>query len=148
MFKKIMVPVDGSENSWGALEVAAGMAKKFDSEIVVFNAIHPYDHYALLCVPIDHGVLGKSDTDLTIVASRILHGAENKLKELGVAADKISCEMEKGQAAKAILEFAEKAEADVIVIGSRGLSGVKDFFLGGVSSKISEHAKVPVLIVK
>lgn len=148
MFKKIMVPVDGSENSWRTLEIAADLAKKFGSEIVVFNAIHPYDHYALLCVPIDHGVLGKSDTDLTIVASRILHAAEKKLEELGIAADKIRCEMEKGHAAEAILDFAEKKEVSVIVIGSRGLSGVKDFFLGGVSSKVSERAKVPVLIVK
>ena len=51
MFKKILVPVDGSETSWRALNNALEIGRKFDSEIVVVNVIQPYNNAALLAVP-------------------------------------------------------------------------------------------------
>ena len=54
MFKKILVPVDGSETSWRALNNALEIGRKFNSEIVVVNVIQPYNNAALLAVPLDH----------------------------------------------------------------------------------------------
>lgn len=51
MFKKILVPVDGSETSWRALNNALEIGRKFNSEIVVVNVIQPYNNAALLAVP-------------------------------------------------------------------------------------------------
>ena len=48
MFKKILVPVDGSETSWRALNNALEIGRKFNSEIVVVNVIQPYNNAALL----------------------------------------------------------------------------------------------------
>ena len=54
MFKKILVPVDGSETAWRALNNALEIGKKFESEILVVNVIQPYNNAALLAVPLDH----------------------------------------------------------------------------------------------
>ena len=51
MFKKILVPVDGSETAWRALNNALEIGKKFESEIFVVNVIQPYNNAALLAAP-------------------------------------------------------------------------------------------------
>ena len=53
MFKKILVPVDGSESAWRALEQAAILAGKFEGELLVMTVIQPYNNAALLAVPLD-----------------------------------------------------------------------------------------------
>ena len=57
-------------------------------------------------------------------------------------------QLEFGNPAETIIEIAEKGNYDLIVVGSRGLSSVKRFFLGSVSDDISHHAKCSVLIVR
>ena len=57
MFKKILVPVDGSETAWRALNNALEIGKKFESEILVVNVIQPYNNAALLAVPLDHATI-------------------------------------------------------------------------------------------
>ncbi len=47
-----------------------------------------------------------------------------------------------------ILDFAVKNDNDVIVIGSRGLGGIREFVLGSVSHNVVQHARIPVLVVK
>lgn len=56
--------------------------------------------------------------------------------------------LEVGHPSERIIAMAKKTGADAIVIGSRGLSGIAEFFLGSVSSKVAQYANVPVLIVK
>ena len=60
MFKKILVPVDGSETSWRALNNALEIGRKFNSEIVVVNVIQPYNNAALLAVPLDHSTISRT----------------------------------------------------------------------------------------
>jgi len=56
--------------------------------------------------------------------------------------------LRQGPPAKTILEHAEECDADLIVMGSRGLGGIREFILGSVSHNVVQHAKIPVLIVK
>ena len=56
--------------------------------------------------------------------------------------------LEVGHPSERILSVAKKTSCDAIVIGSRGLSGIAEFLLGSVSSKVSQYATIPVLIVK
>ena len=60
MFKKIVVPVDGSESAWRALEQAAALACKFEGELLVMTVIQPYNNAALLAIQI----LAVSDEEL------------------------------------------------------------------------------------
>lgn len=64
MFKKILVPVDGSETAWRALNNALEIGKKFESEILVVNVIQPYNNAALLAVPLDHATINQGNSEL------------------------------------------------------------------------------------
>ncbi|MFP3165232.1 MAG: universal stress protein, partial [Acidianus sp.] len=71
--------------------------------------------------------------------------AKKKSKEGGVEAEGVILE---GDPASAILEYANKNNVDLIVTGSRGLSTLKRVFLGSVSTRLVQEAKIPVMVVK
>ena len=147
MFKKIIVPVDGSESAWRALDQAIALAGKFEGELIVLTVIQPYNNAALLAVPLDHNIISKSNEDLEEIGKGVLKAAEMKIKEEGFAG-KVDYKLELGHPSERILAAAKYENVDAIGLGSRGLSGIAEFFLGSVSSKISQYANVPVLIVK
>ena len=147
MYKKMVVPVDGSETSWRALRQAVELGVKFaGSEIIVLTVIQPYNNAALLAVPLDHNVISQSNADMERIGNEVLKQAREIVGPNYTG--KVSFEMEVGHPSERILAVTKESGADAIIIGSRGLSGIAEFFLGSVSSKISQYATVPVLIVK
>ena len=147
MFNKILVPVDGSESAWRALDQGLVLSDKFGGEVIVLTVIQPYNNAALLAVPLDHNIISQSNNDLKQVGDEVLHRAEERVKA-AKHDGKVSYEMEVGRPSERILAAAKENGADAIVLGSRGLSGIAEFFLGSVSSKIAQYAAIPVLIVK
>ena len=145
MFKKILVPVDGSEGSWRALAQAVAIGEKFESEIQVVNVIQPYNNAALLAVPLDHGTVKQGNSELEKIGDKVLEMAQEKMAGYP---HKVVSSIEVGHPSERIIAFTKKEECDAIVLGSRGLSGIAEFFLGSVSSKVAQYAGVPVLIVK
>jgi nucleotide-binding universal stress UspA family protein len=145
MFKKILVPVDGSETSWKALTEAKIIAEKFDSELVVISVIQPYNNAALLAVPLDVNTITNGNGELEKIGNRVLEMAQEHLEGTKL---KVQYLLEVGHPSERIIANAKKNNCDMIIIGSRGLSGIAEFFLGSVSSKVSQYAHVPVLIVK
>lgn len=145
MFKKILIPVDGSEGSWRALHSAVEIGKRFESELVVVNVIQPYNNAALLAVPLDHATINQGNSELEKVGDKVLEMAEEKLADYPFKAE---YSLEIGHPSERIIALSKKSGCDAIVLGSRGLSGIAEFFLGSVSSKVSQYATVPVLIVK
>ena len=147
MFKKIVVPVDGSESAWRALEQASVLAGKFEGELLVMTVIQPFNNAALLAVPLDHNIISQSNADMEAVGQEILARAKERLTANGFAGN-AEYKIELGNPSERILTIAKAEKADAIVLGSRGLSGLAEFFLGSVSTKISQYANIPVLIVK
>ena len=137
MFKKILVPVDGSETAWRALNNALEIGKKFESEILVVNVIQPYNNAALLAVPLDHATINQGNSELEKVGDKVLELAKEMV---GSYPHKVEYDMEVGHPSERIIALSKKVEADAIVLGSRGLSGIAEFFLGSVSSKVSQYA--------
>ena len=80
MFKKILVPVDGSEGSWRALDTAVELGKKFGGELHVINVIQPYNNAALLAVPLDHATVSQGNSELEKIGSRNGAGASEHLR--------------------------------------------------------------------
>ena len=145
MFKKILVPVDGSEGSWRALNSAVEIGEKFGSELEVVNVIQPYNNAALLAVPLDHATVSQGNSELEKIGDKVLEMAQERLANY---AGKTQFHLEVGHPSERVIALSKKLEADAIVIGSRGLSGIAEFFLGSVSSKVAQYANVPVLIIK
>lgn len=145
MYDKILIPVDGSEGSWRALEQAVAIGEKFASTLVIVTVIQPYNNASLLSVPLDSKTISEGNSELEKVGDRVIQMAAERLIKYN---NKVDYCVEVGHPSERILALAKKANVDAIVIGSRGLSGIAEFFLGSVSSKVSQYADVPVLIVK
>lgn len=145
MMKKILVPFDGSETALRALEFAAGIGKPFGSEIMVVNVIVPYDYTK---VPprkpknaIEEAEMAAKEPDPTP-----LDIAKGILDKLGctTASYRLIVDIDP---AERILEYAKTAEADMIVLGNRGMGMLAELLMGSVSMKISQYAECPVVIV-
>ena len=145
MYNKILVPVDGSEGSWRALEHAVAIGEKFGAELVVATVIQPYNNATLLSVPLDAKTITEGNSELEKIGDKVLQMAAERLMSYK---GKVDYCVEVGHPSERIIALAKKSNAEAIVIGSRGLSGIAEFFLGSVSSKVSQYADVPVLIVK
>jgi nucleotide-binding universal stress UspA family protein len=81
---------------------------------------------------------------LETVGNEILAKAEERAKAAGLKVEKIR---EAGYPINHIVKHASEAGYDLIIMGSRGMSGIKEVLLGSVSHGVSQHAKCPVLIV-
>ena len=140
MYKKILVPVDGSEGGWKALAAAKEVAEAGKSELVVMTVVQVFAGASIMPIPVESG---KINEELGNIANDILAQAKEKVG--GLKAEFVAAP---GRPSKVIVETTKKSGADLVVIGSRGLSGLAEFFLGSVSSEVAQLCPVSVLIVK
>ena len=145
MFKKILVPVDGSQTSWKALDTARSLAEKYDGRLLVITVMIPYGSGSFLQMSLDQTLIDQNNAAMKKAGFATLDMAKDKL---GSYAGDVEYLGETGNPAELILDACKEKGCDTIVIGSRGLSGVEEFLLGSVSSKVSQYAKVPVVVVK
>ena len=145
MFKKILVPVDGSQTSWKALDTARSLAEKYDGRLLVITVMIPYGSGSFLQMSLDQTLIDQNNAAMKKTGFATLDMAKDKL---GSYAGDVEYLEETGNPAELILDACKEKGCDTIVIGSRGLSGVEEFLLGSVSSKVSQYAKVPVVVVK
>ncbi len=138
MVKNILIPVDGSDGSDKAVAQAVELAKIYEAKLN-FLYVANINQLAINAA-LSHAILDA----VKKAGQTILTRAENMVPS------EIESEnfLETGAPAAVILEFEEKLNADLIVMGSRGLGLVKGVLLGSVSQYITERAKCPVLIVK
>jgi len=138
MFSNILVPVDGSDISYRALDAALIIAEKAGSVITVVHALEKVST-----------VYSKADKTLQMETGQgqnILDKCSEFAKEKGISIN--TALLEGKPASRTILDFALKDKFDVIVIGSHGISGFKEHVLGSVSNNIVHHATLPVLLIK
>ena len=122
--KKILVPVDGSVGGCKAVDEALFIAEKCDAEL-----------------------------DFVYVASNInkdipSHIVFDRIWEKLSESRKARKHVKSGHVARSILEVADEAGSDMIIMGSRGLGLLKGVLIGSVSQKVIEEAKIPVMVVK
>lgn len=139
MYKRILVPTDGSEFARKAELHALFLAKVSGAEIIA------------LSVSENQFITGISVTDEIEQLNLILKDrCEEDLKEFEEMNEdgvKISSIIREGSPANVILDVAVEEDIDLIVIGSSGKSGFDRFILGSVSDKVVNAAKCPVLVV-
>jgi nucleotide-binding universal stress UspA family protein len=138
MFKKILVAFDGSKPSEKALDAAIELAKRFGSEIYLVSVI---------TLP-DYAVLKNEVTDVEEEEGQFYQGLQNKAIESRKTEVDIKSVIIYGHPTDRIVDYAKSQNFDLIVVGSRGLSTTKRFFLGSVSDKISHFSPCPILIVR
>jgi nucleotide-binding universal stress UspA family protein len=141
MFKHVLVAYDGSSHAKRALEIAIDLAKKYEAKLDIVEVVDStvFAGAGIAPIPADviESVYNRAKADI--------EEAKKKSKEGGVEAEGVILE---GDPASAILEYANKNNVDLIVTGSRGLSTLKRVFLGSVSTRLVQEAKIPVMVVK
>lgn len=149
VIKKMLVAVDGSEGAAKALDFALNLAEKLDAEVQIVSVVPPVDSIIPRLTPVAQPsafytyLINEMEQRLKTVLSEALKGAEEEKPKL-----KISTRLLKGRPADKIVQMAKEEGFDVIVMGSRGLSGVEELLLGSVSNRVADYASCPVLIVK
>lgn len=137
---KILVAHDGSEQANKALREALNLAEKFGASI---NIVTVVPDLCLTNVSIDEcNVLTEALTSETEASMKMV---QDELSSKGVKAE---VAIKHGSPAEAILDVADETGANLIVLGSYGKHGAKRFLLGSVSSKVVDHAKCNVLVIK
>ncbi|MBL0944809.1 MAG: universal stress protein [Hydrogenophaga sp.] len=144
MFKKILVPTDGSAVGIKAAAMAAEIAQGSGGQVVGVYVIDPFPYIGIG----DASAVGLQSylNDAKRVAGAALAVVAEACRARGVpfAGDTI----ERNMVWEGILETAQAEGCDLVVMGSHGRQGVKALILGSVAQKVLTHAKQPVLIVK
>ena len=138
MFKNIVLAIDGSEYSHRAMEYARSLAERYEADLWL---IHVFSHTSDL--------LGYQDFE-KLYAKRKSAGQailDDARKILGSTVYKVHQELMEGSEAEAILMVAEKQQADLIVMGTRGFGSVKGLLVGSVSRKVIHLSTCPVMVV-
>lgn len=145
-FGKVMVAFDGSDDSAKAVKLAVTLVKGFHSELVVVHVYNPpmivYGAGTSLPVP-NYKDLEDSAKQ---AASEVLSRGVELASEAGVKARGELLEAQ--SVVEALSEYAAHMQADLLVIGTRGMTGFKKLILGSVSSGVVSHAPCPVLVAR
>jgi len=144
MYKKILVPVDGSPTSRLGLNEAIKMAKDHHAKLRLFHLV---DEYAGMSgsVIMDAGDLFEA---LRQSGRYILKRAETLARRKGLAPESVMLESFGGRAADFIVQQANEWGADLIVLGTHGRRGVKRLVMGSDAEQVVRTAPVPVLLVR
>ena len=169
MFEKILVPIDGSEHSLRALNSAIQIAKKFNGKISLISVCEIEEETRMDAAAGEVSL--RSTTDMTTVhgaeiyvastmnptaysdvikcmreaSKQILANGEKSVKAEGVQVETLARE---GNVIAEILKEATAGKFDLVVMGSRGLSTIKELALGSVSDGVIRHSPCPVLVVR
>ncbi len=140
---KILLPVDGSKSSLNAAKYVGKLAKDLRSKCTV-TLVSIHDDVGLGHVKqfVSNSVI---DDYLREVSEKELKGAQKALDTAGVGHNMA---IKRGNVANEIIAMANKEKFDLIVMGSKGRSGIMDAIMGSVAQKVSNAAKQPVLLIK
>ncbi|MFZ9039080.1 MAG: universal stress protein [Gammaproteobacteria bacterium] len=176
MIKNIVLAIDGSVHAQHAQTMAIDLASKYDAQLTLVHVLthdHPSTEFERMA-KVEHlsdsgqprvsekentysavaRFLGSTNDSkdakeariIVLLGEQIIDKASKSAHKAGVT--NITAEILSGDYANSILEVAKKADADVIVMGRRGLSNLKGFVTGSVSHKVSQRAECSVLTVK
>lgn len=147
VFNGILVATDGSEPSNRAVTMAARMAAAQGEPLYLLNVIRDMQFpQALSRMAEVERLVGTRSDVLRYVADKVLKDAKGEAKKQGVKT--IETIVAEGDPATRIAEIAREKGARLVVVGTRGLSGVAGMLLGSVSRKLSNMAEQNVLIVR
>jgi nucleotide-binding universal stress UspA family protein len=141
MFSNLLVPMDGSDNSFRALNHAIFLSQKITAQI---TALHVMEYLPVVYI--------ESQQTLDAIFSKHLQESKNILNKSREIEDKnsvrVETELRKGDASSNIIEYSKKENFDTIIMGRRGMGKLRELVLGSTSTKVLSHSDCTVVIVK
>lgn len=145
MFSSIVVGTDGSDTATKAVGQAIDLARAVGAKIELVSAYEPVPAQRIneerreAPEDLQWAINPREDVDATLEA------AASEIRAAGVPVELYA---RQGDPADAILDVAEECDADLIIVGNKGMTGAKRFLLGSVPNKVSHHAPCSVLIIR
>jgi nucleotide-binding universal stress UspA family protein len=143
--KKILVPIDGSECSLYAAKHAVKLAKDENAELFCIHVIGSVPYYGLIGSP---PAIEQYYKDLEEKAQSWFDKVRNMARNEGISELKTGTFSGVKSIIESIIDYAASKDIDLIVIGTRGRTGLKRFVMGSVANGIVQHAHCPVLLVR
>ncbi len=152
---RILLATDGSENVTQATDVAVQLSKVTGSELhIVYVGEDAYSATLIYPETTDPGGVEREDPVLIEqmqrqfeqMSRRVLETEAEKVREAGGTVAQAHLRM--GKAAAEIVDLAEELSVGLVVVGSRGLGGIKRALVGSVSDSVVRHAHCPVVVVR
>jgi nucleotide-binding universal stress UspA family protein len=145
---RVLVAVDGSEDAKKAMNVATTLCKAVDAELIAFHAI-PVPRYSFMTesggmypIPLAQYFASARKEAQGLVDDAVALANKSGITATGLVADPTYSIVE------SILQASSSHNIDLIVVGSRGLSGFKKLLIGSVSAAVVNHAHCSVLVVR
>ncbi len=142
--KKILIPIDFSDEAKYACKVASQIAKKTNSEIIL---LHMLDIPSEAIDPIESNNLRGGGQAIFIM--KAIHKRFEKIKALPFFDGlKVTEDVKFHKAFNGVIEESKKYDVDLIVMGSQGATGLKEMLVGSNTEKVVRHSEIPVLVIK
>ena len=142
MFDKILVAIDKGEITNKLLDATVEIAQNKQAQVTLVNVSQSYVPIGMTFLP--ENFLEDVMNEMEKASLEQLHQAKSKLKSAGINPETVHLNGDPGHE---ILNYARDTEQQLIIIGNRGLRGIKEMMLGSVSHKVSQLSSCPVLIV-
>jgi nucleotide-binding universal stress UspA family protein len=136
--KKILAPVDFSENSQKVLESAVFFAGKCEAELHVIYVVQSFEDYSGFFVP---------HTPIIKFEEEMIQSAEKKMEDFLQGHREATAKVLSGDVAEEIVDYASRAGIDLIVMGTHGYKGIEKIMFGSVATKVVKSAPCPVLTI-
>jgi nucleotide-binding universal stress UspA family protein len=140
--RKILFPVDFSEVSKKIVPYVQTMAEKFDAEVHVLFVARILDYFVSIYVP---------HASINTFEEEILKGGKKSMEQFiqdhFPASPKTISEVVLGDASDRILEYLEKNQIDLLIMGTHGRKGLDKVLFGSVADRVSKMSTVPVLLI-
>jgi nucleotide-binding universal stress UspA family protein len=136
--KKILVPVDFSENSKKILEAAGYFKKVCQAQLHVVFVVQSFEDYSGFFVP--HMPIAKFEDEM-------VQAAEQKMEKFLVGINDVAAKVLVGDVAEEIIRHAEESNMDLIIMGTHGYKGLEKVMFGSVAEKVVRSSPCPVLTI-
>ena len=148
MFQKILVGVDGSESALRAVSLGGTLSQTFDAQLVLVHVVQisAIAEQAINMSATEH-LKENPKSIMEKLSQEVLEKARRQANEAGVRDDHIEKITVDGDQARQLIQIAERQNADLIIVGSRGRGRLEGLLLGSVSQKVAALAPCPCLIV-
>lgn len=144
MYQKILVPMDGSENSECVIEhvktIAAGCRA---ADVILLRVIEPFPAY-FMDYKMNDNIIRQAQDSAKAEAVASLNKVAGQMKKAGLS---VTVDVAEGNPAATILDYAAKNSIDLIIMATHGRTGVARFALGSVADKVVRASTAPVMVV-
>lgn len=148
-FTKILVPIDGSEGSMQAANLAIGVAARYGAKVIVLHVVNINQYlqtlgfYSISYPDLIKKMINDAKQETSKWFAEIQRNAEQA--KVAITTDVIETPL---SVVGDIVNYAEREKADLIVIGTRGRTGFAKLLLGSVASGVVTYAPCPVMVVR